>query len=96
VAIAETPITEESGIDRESNPSKSRAGMFSASLEDPMALKITITSTKGGVGKTTLTANLGGLLTDLGQKVLLVMRMCNPRCPVTTRWSDKPNAACPR
>ncbi len=37
-----------------------------------MALKITITSTKGGVGKTTLTANLGGLLTDLGQKVLLV------------------------
>lgn len=72
VAIVETPITEESGIDRESNPSKSRTGMFSTSLEDPMALKITITSTKGGVGKTTLTANLGGLLTDLGQKVLLV------------------------
>ena len=46
--------------------------MFSTFLEDPMALKITITSTKGGVGKTTLTANLGGLLTDLGQKVLLV------------------------
>ncbi len=37
-----------------------------------MALKITITSTKGGVGKTTLTANLGGLLADLGQRVLLV------------------------
>lgn len=37
-----------------------------------MALKITITSTKGGVGKTTLTANLGGLLADLGQQVLLV------------------------
>lgn len=37
-----------------------------------MALKVTITSTKGGVGKTTLTANLGGLLADLGQKVLLV------------------------
>ncbi len=37
-----------------------------------MALKVTITSTKGGVGKTTLTANLGGLLADMGQKVLLV------------------------
>ena len=37
-----------------------------------MALKVTVTSTKGGVAKTTLTANLGGLLADLGQKVLLV------------------------
>lgn len=37
-----------------------------------MALRVTVTSTKGGVGKTTLTANLGGLLADLGQKVLLV------------------------
>jgi chromosome partitioning related protein ParA len=39
---------------------------------NPMALKVTVTSTKGGVGKTTLTANLGGLLADLGQRVLLV------------------------
>jgi len=37
-----------------------------------MALRVTVTSTKGGVGKTTLTANLGGLLADLGQRVLLV------------------------
>ncbi|MBK1672856.1 chromosome partitioning protein [Ectothiorhodospira shaposhnikovii] len=37
-----------------------------------MAIKITITSTKGGVGKTTLTANLAGLLADLGQRVLAV------------------------
>jgi len=37
-----------------------------------MALKVTITSTKGGVGKTTLTANLGSLLADLGQRVLLI------------------------
>lgn len=37
-----------------------------------MALKITITSTKGGVGKTTLSANLGAILADLGQRVLLV------------------------
>lgn len=35
-------------------------------------LKITITSTKGGVGKTTLTANLGALLADMGLRVLLV------------------------
>lgn len=37
-----------------------------------MAIKVTVTSTKGGVGKTTLTANLGGLLSDLGQRVLLI------------------------
>jgi len=33
---------------------------------------VTVCSTKGGVGKTTLTANLGGLLADLGQRVLLI------------------------
>lgn len=37
-----------------------------------MTICITITSTKGGVGKTTLTANLGALLADLEQKVLLI------------------------
>jgi cellulose biosynthesis protein BcsQ len=34
--------------------------------------RITVVSTKGGVGKTTVAANLGGLLADLGQRVLLV------------------------
>lgn len=34
--------------------------------------KLGIISTKGGVGKTTLAANLAGLLVDLGQRVLLV------------------------
>jgi chromosome partitioning related protein ParA len=33
---------------------------------------ITICSTKGGVGKTTLTANLGGFLASLNKRVLLV------------------------
>lgn len=33
---------------------------------------VTICSTKGGVGKTTLAANLGGYLADLGQRVLLI------------------------
>lgn len=37
-----------------------------------MALKVSVVSTKGGVGKTTLTANLGGILADLGSRVLLV------------------------
>lgn len=32
----------------------------------------TVVSTKGGVGKTTATANLGALLADLGMRVLLV------------------------
>jgi len=35
-------------------------------------IKFTVTSTKGGVGKTTLTANLGALLADLGLRVLLI------------------------
>ncbi|AVS85143.1 ParA family protein [Paracidovorax avenae] len=35
-------------------------------------LTITVVSTKGGVGKTTLAANLGGLLRDIGLRVLLV------------------------
>lgn len=37
-----------------------------------MCIKVCIVSTKGGVGKTTLTANLGGHLADLGQRVLLI------------------------
>ncbi len=35
-------------------------------------MRITVVSTKGGVGKTTVAANLGGLLADLGYRVLLV------------------------
>jgi chromosome partitioning related protein ParA len=35
-------------------------------------ITVAIVSTKGGVGKTTLTANLGALLADLGLRVLLV------------------------
>ena len=37
-----------------------------------MARKIVITSGKGGVGKTTLTANLGIALASLGQRVCLI------------------------
>ncbi|MCC6792423.1 MAG: ParA family protein [Thermomicrobiales bacterium] len=35
-------------------------------------ITFTVISTKGGVGKTTLTANLGALLADLGLRVLLI------------------------
>lgn len=34
--------------------------------------RITVVSTKGGVGKTTVAANLGGLLADFGYRVLMV------------------------
>lgn len=37
-----------------------------------MARKIVVTSGKGGVGKTTLTANLGRALADLGGRVVLI------------------------
>ena len=37
-----------------------------------MAKKIVVTSGKGGVGKTTLTANLGRALSDLGARVVLI------------------------
>ena len=37
-----------------------------------MAEKIVVTSGKGGVGKTTVTANLGKMLADMGQRVILV------------------------
>ena len=36
------------------------------------SITITICSTKGGVGKTTLAANISGLLSDLGFRVLMV------------------------
>lgn len=36
------------------------------------SLVVTVFSTKGGVGKTTLCANLAGMLADLGQRVLVV------------------------
>jgi chromosome partitioning related protein ParA len=35
-------------------------------------IKFTVTSTKGGAGKTTLAANLGALLADMGLRVLLI------------------------
>jgi len=37
-----------------------------------MAVTITVCSTKGGVGKTTVCANLGGMLAELGQSVLFI------------------------
>ena len=35
-------------------------------------IAFTVVSTKGGVGKTTLAANLGALLADFGMRVLLI------------------------
>ncbi|MGT2433384.1 ParA family protein [Cupriavidus basilensis] len=35
-------------------------------------IKFCMLSTKGGVGKTTLAASLGGLLADMGLRVLLI------------------------
>ena len=56
-------------------------------------IKFTVTSTKGGVGKTTLTANLGALLADMGLRVLLIDADVQPSLskyfPLTT---PKPSA----
>lgn len=56
-------------------------------------IKFTVTSTKGGVGKTTLTANLGALLADMGLRVLLIDADVQPSLskffPLTT---SKPSA----
>jgi chromosome partitioning related protein ParA len=57
-------------------------------------IKFTITSTKGGVGKTTLTANLGALLADMGLRVLLVDADVQPSLskyfPLAARRSPRP------
>ena len=52
VDIVEIRITGESDRDRDIHPQK----YFASATWNTMALKITITSTKGGVGKTTLRA----------------------------------------
>jgi len=39
---------------------------------------VSVVSTKGGVGKTTVAANLGGLLADAGLRVLLLDLDCQP------------------
>ncbi len=46
--------------------------MNSEANKERQSIIITICSTKGGVGKTTLAANIGGLLVDLNYKVLLI------------------------
>jgi chromosome partitioning related protein ParA len=46
--------------------------MNSEANKERQSIIITICSTKGGVGKTTLAANIGGLLVDLKYKVLLI------------------------
>ena len=52
----------------------------------------TICSSKGGVGKSTLTANLGGLLSDIGLRVLLIDADKQPTLsswyPITERAPD--------
>ncbi len=54
-------------------------------------IKITIVSTKGGVGKTTLTANLGGILADAGYKVLMVD--ADPQPTLSTYYPLRDQAA---
>jgi chromosome partitioning related protein ParA len=49
------------------------------------AYTIATANTKGGVGKTTITANIGALCADLGQRVLLID--CDPKGSLTKYFS---------
>jgi len=51
--------------------------------------KIALFNHKGGVGKTTLTVNIGDALCGLGKKVLLVD--ADPQCNLTAFYIDEPD-----
>src|SRR5689334_20083671 len=52
---------------------RSNNGSLSVWCSRPDAMRVvSVVSTKGGVGKTTVAANLGGLLADAGLRVLLL------------------------
>jgi chromosome partitioning related protein ParA len=53
---------------------------------------VSVVSTKGGVGKTTIAANLGGLLADAGQRVLLLDLDSQPTLSSYYDLSQKANA----
>ncbi|QJI37091.1 ParA family protein [Pseudomonas sp. ADAK13] len=53
---------------------------------------VSVVSTKGGVGKTTIAANLGGLLADAGQRVLLLDLDNQPTLSSYYALSQKANA----
>lgn len=53
---------------------------------------VSVVSTKGGVGKTTVTANLGGLLADAGLRVLLLDLDSQPTLSSYYALSRKANA----
>uniref|UniRef100_UPI003C7E47EE ParA family protein n=1 Tax=Pseudomonas veronii TaxID=76761 RepID=UPI003C7E47EE len=53
---------------------------------------VSVVSTKGGVGKTTVTANLGGLLADAGLRVLLIDLDSQPTLSSYYALSQKANA----
>ncbi|MGE0288419.1 MAG: ParA family protein [Bradyrhizobium sp.] len=55
-------------------------------------IKFTVTSTKGGVGKTTLTANLAALLADMGLRVLLIDADVQPSLSKYFPLATKPAA----
>ncbi|RMN40097.1 chromosome partitioning related protein ParA [Pseudomonas syringae] len=53
---------------------------------------VSVVSTKGGVGKTTVAANLGGLLADAGQRVLMLDLDSQPTLSSYYALSQKANA----
>ena len=63
--------------------------------QEDTVIVLTICSTKGGVGKTTLTANLAGFLADAGQQVLLVDADIQPTLSqLLSRWHSRQTPAC--